>query len=118
MFEFDKILYEMQVQGFDVSEEKSFMSMLTKKFKKKFYDDEPVYVMPEEPSKIYSDHPEIQSIVEKIDDLKTVPEAPEFLQNAFAITLFCMEAAFDSRSTDFLKYAFDAFPDRDYLIVT
>jgi hypothetical protein len=29
-----------------------------------------------------------------------------------------MEAAFDSRSTDFLKHAFDEYPDRDYLIVT
>lgn len=29
-----------------------------------------------------------------------------------------MEAAVDSRSTDFLKYAFNLFPDRDYLIVT
>ena len=29
-----------------------------------------------------------------------------------------MESAFDSRSKDFLKYAFDLFPDRDYLIVT
>jgi hypothetical protein len=29
-----------------------------------------------------------------------------------------MEAAFDSRSTDFLRYAFDEFPDRDYLVVT
>ena len=29
-----------------------------------------------------------------------------------------MEAEFDSRSKDFLKYAFDLFPDRDYLIVT
>ena len=74
--------------------------------------------MPAEPSKIYSDNPEIQSIVEKINDLTTVPEAPESLQNAFAITLFCMEAAFDSRSADFLKYAFDEFPDRDYLIIT
>jgi hypothetical protein len=29
-----------------------------------------------------------------------------------------MEAAFDSRSTDFLKHAFDEYPDRDYLIIT
>ena len=29
------------------------------------------------------------------------------MKNAFAVTLFCMEAAFDSRSKDFLKYAFD-----------
>jgi hypothetical protein len=47
-----------------------------------------------------------------------IPEPPEKAKNAFAITLFCMEAAFDSRSKDFLKYAFDMFPDRDYLIVT
>ena len=29
-----------------------------------------------------------------------------------------MEAAFDSRSTDFLKHAFDEYPERDYLIIT
>jgi len=39
-------------------------------------------------------------------------------KNAFAITLFCMESAFDSRSKDFLKYAFELFPERDYLVVT
>jgi len=50
--------------------------------------------------------------------LETIPEPPESAKNAFAITLFCMEAAFDSRAKDFLKYAFDLFPDRDYLIVT
>lgn len=53
-----------------------------------------------------------------LEDLETIPEPPEIAKNAFAITLFCMEAAFDSRSKDFLKYAFDMFPDRDYLIVT
>ena len=47
-----------------------------------------------------------------------IPDPPEKAKNAFAITLFCMEAAFDSRSKDFLKHAFDRFPDRDYLIVT
>lgn len=98
MFEFDKVLFEMGVQNFDVNEEISFMSMLSKKFKKKFYEEEVVHEMPPEPSTLYSENPEIQSIVEKIDDLTSVPEAPEFLQNAFAITLFCMEAAFDSRS--------------------
>ena len=50
--------------------------------------------------------------------METIPEPPEKAKNAFAITLFCMEAAFDSRSKDFLKHAFDRFPDRDYLIVT
>jgi hypothetical protein len=33
------------------------MALLTKKFKKKFYDEDPVYKMPEEPTKIYSDSP-------------------------------------------------------------
>ena len=98
MFEFDKVLYEMEVQKFDIAEEAAFMARLTKKFKKKFYDEDPVRERPKEPSKLYSDNPEIQAIVEKIEDMTTVPEAPESLQNAFAVTLFCMEAAFDSRS--------------------
>jgi hypothetical protein len=94
------------------------MGMLTKKYKKKFYDEEEVHKMADEPSKKYSNNPEIQAIVEQINDLTSIPEAPDSLKNAFAITLFCMEAAFDSRSKDFLKYAFDEFPDRDYLIIT
>lgn len=101
-----------------MAEEKSFMAMITKKFKKKFYEEEEVYVMPQEPSKLYSTDLQIQTIVEKIDDLTSIPDPPESLKNAFTITLFCMEATFDSRSTDFLKYAFDEYPDRDYLIVT
>jgi len=57
--------------------------------------------------------------VEGIKDTTTIPESiPNSLKNCFAVTLFCMEAAFDSRSQDFLKYAFESYPDRDYLIVT
>jgi hypothetical protein len=56
--------------------------------------------------------------VKDITDFESIPEPPEKAKNAFAITLFCVEAAFDSRSKDFLKHAFDRFPDRDYLIVT
>ena len=118
MFEFDKILFEMGIQKFDISEEQIKMSLLTKQFKKKFYEEDVVHEMPPEPSKVYSDNQEIQAIVEKLDDLTSIPDAPESLKNAFAITLFCMEAAFDSRSTDFLKFAFEQFPDRDYLIIT
>lgn len=66
----------------------------------------------------YSKDMDIQRICEQINDLKTIPDPPESAKNAFAITLFCMEAAVDSRSIDFLKYAFNLFPDRDYLIVT
>ena len=94
------------------------MSIVTKKFKKKFYDEEVIHEMPQEPSKTYSNDYDIQIIVERINDLTSIPDPPESYKNAFAITLFCMEAAFDSRSTDFLKYAFAEYPDRDYLIVT
>lgn len=118
MFEFDKVLFEMGVQKFDINEESIKMSLLTKQFKKKFYEEDVVYEMPPEPSKVYSDNAEIQTIVEKLDDLTSIPEAPDSLKNAFAITLFCQEAAFDSRSTDFLKHAFEQFPDRDYLVIT
>lgn len=118
MFEFDKVLYQMELQKYDIRNEQAVMSALTKKYMKKFYEEEEVHKMPPEPSKIYSDNPEIQQIVENVDDLTTIPETPDSLKNSFAITLFCMEAAFDSRSTDFLKYAFDEYPERDYLIIT
>lgn len=66
MFDFDKALHEMDIQKFDVAEEAALMAEHTKRFKRKFYDEDPVYVMPEEPSTVYSDDPSIQSIVEKI----------------------------------------------------
>lgn len=66
----------------------------------------------------YSDDRLYNDIVKDLYDLETIPEPPEKAKNAFAVTLFCMEAAFDSRSKDFLKHAFDRYPDRDYLIVT
>jgi len=108
----------MELQKYDIRNEQAVMSALTKKYMKKFYEEEEVHEMPKEPSKIYSDNEEIQGIVEKVDDLTTIPETPDSVKNSFAITLFCMEAAFDSRSTDFLKYAFDEYPDKDYLIIT
>jgi len=58
-------------------------------------------------SETYSSDSEIQRICETIEDQKQIPDTPESMKNAFAVTLFCMEAAFDCRSKDFLKYAFD-----------
>ena len=71
-----------------------------------------------ESEQTYSEDPETQKVCELINDQEFIPETPESAKNAFAITLFCMEAAFDCRSKDFFKYAFEEFPDRDYLIVT
>jgi hypothetical protein len=66
----------------------------------------------------YSDDSEYNHIVKDLDDLESIPNPPNKAKNAFAVTLFCIELAFDSRSRDFLQYAFDLYPDRDYLIVT
>lgn len=59
MFEFDKVLQQMNIQRFDISEEQAYMAMLTKKYKKKFYDEDEVHKMADEPSKIYSENQEI-----------------------------------------------------------
>lgn len=66
----------------------------------------------------YSDDSEYNELVKHLKDLESIPSPPEKAKNAFAITLFCIELAFDSRSRDFLRYAFDLYPDRDYLILT
>lgn len=69
-------------------------------------------------SEKYSSDSDIQAICETINDYTSIPDPVESAKNAFAVTLFCMESIFDCRSKDFLKYAFDLFPDRDYLIIT
>lgn len=51
MFEFDKVLAQMEIQKFEIAEEQAYMAMLTKKYKKKFYDEEEVHKMADEPSK-------------------------------------------------------------------
>ncbi len=66
----------------------------------------------------YSEDDEYEQIVANIEELDAIPDPPEKAKNAFAVTLFCVETAFDSRARDFLNYAFDLFPDRDYLIIT
>jgi pyruvoyl-dependent arginine decarboxylase (PvlArgDC) len=60
MFEFDKVLFEMGIQKFNILSEQSMMSVLTKKYKRKFYEEDQVHQMAEEPSKIYSENPQIQ----------------------------------------------------------
>jgi len=67
---------------------------------------------------LYSQDIEYENIVKTLNDLDTIPEAPEKAKNAFAITIFILEAAFESRGIDFLQYAFDLFPDKDYMIIT
>ena len=67
---------------------------------------------------LYSQDPEYENIIKELGDLNSIPDPPEKAKNAFAVTLFCLETAFESRAIDFLSYAFSLFPHRDYLIVT
>lgn len=38
--------------------------------------------------------------------------------NAFSIQLFCIEEQYDSRALDFLPKAFEAFPEKDFCVIT
>ena len=114
MSEYDRLLTDLKLTSFDFyDEEDKALERAGRPYIRKLV---PLEDLDEHVQ--YSTNPEIQAICEQINDLTTIPDPPETAKNAFAITLFCMEAAFDSRSKDFLKYAFDLFPDRDYLIVT
>jgi hypothetical protein len=46
MFEYDKVLFEMNEQTYDIADEKRLIAILTQKLKKKFYEEEKDYVMP------------------------------------------------------------------------
>ena len=49
---------------------------------------------------------------------KTGGQDEDLVLNAFALSLFCLDASYESRSLDFLPMAFEAFPDREYCILT
>ena len=114
MSTFDRHLAELSPESeIDFNEENTALANANRPYKKQFE------LLPElqEPAH-YSEDAQINAICEQINDLESIPDPPEQVKNAFAITLFCMEAAVDSRSKDFLKYAFELYPERDYLIVT
>lgn len=113
MAEYDRMMVDLSVTSFDFLVEDDVLRGHGRPFVKEL-----VPLPPLEEHRQYSQEPHLQELCEEIDDLTTIPDPPEQSKNAFAITLFCMEAAFDSRSKDILKYAFNLFPERDYLIVT
>jgi len=53
-----------------------------------------------------------------VKDPDNLTEIPINSQNAIVINLFCIDENYESRSIDFLKYAFKLFPDREYIILT
>lgn len=50
--------------------------------------------------------------------LGELPEVPYNSANAIVINLFCIDEVYESRSLDFVEFAFSLFPDRDYIIIT
>ena len=54
----------------------------------------------------------------ELADLNSLPMIPPDVHNAIAINLFCIDEKYESRSIDFLEYAFSLFPERDYIILT
>ena len=56
--------------------------------------------------------------VKNLKDLDSIPEVPVDAQNAIVINLFCIDENFESRSIDYVEYAFSIFGDRDYIILT
>lgn len=59
-----------------------------------------------------------RDLVQYVYDPATLPDIPPDVHNAIAINLFCIDEKYESRSIDFLEYAFELFPDRDYIILT
>ncbi len=50
--------------------------------------------------------------------LNELPQIPYDAFNAIVINLFCIDELYEARSLDFIEYAFNLFPDKDYIIIT
>ncbi len=50
--------------------------------------------------------------------MNELPSIPSTAYNAIVINLFCIDEVYESRSLDFIEYAFSLFPEKDYLIIT
>ena len=59
-----------------------------------------------------------EDIIKKLTDRESLPEIPKEVQNAIVINLYCIDELFESRSLDFVEYAFSLYPEREYLILT
>ena len=63
------------------------------------------------------DYGSYEDLVQNLKDGE-LPEIPYENSNGIVINLFCMDEVFESRSLDFVEFAFSLFPDRDYIIIT
>lgn len=56
--------------------------------------------------------------MKNLQNIDSIPDVPKEAQNAVVINLFCIDENYESRSMDFVEYAFSLFPDREYIILT
>ena len=62
---------------------------------------------------------QLEPQLSRVADLSTFAlEYAEGAPNIFAIVFFCIDELYETRAVDMLQSAFDAFPDRDYCIIT
>jgi hypothetical protein len=63
------------------------------------------------------DNPYYQMISNKTEE-EIMRQVPKSAQNAVAVNIFFIDKLFESRSIDFLPYAFQKFPQAEYIILT
>jgi hypothetical protein len=62
----------------------------------------------------YTENPEFKRMTEE-EIMKNVPQEA---RNAVAVNIFFIDKQFESRSVDFLNFAFEMFPNVEYIILT
>ena len=65
-----------------------------------------------------ADPTETAAVASPLSSEEVEREALEGAPNAFVVTLFCLAHAHETRFVDLLAGAFEAFPDREYAVVT
>lgn len=124
-FEYDKVLFEMGLISSDKFEleysiykklEESKLNDNQKSLTD--YDKLKIEMDEKNEEKSQEDYLKYSEILDKYNDHNQLPPLPSEILNAFCVKVFFIEQAFESRSTDFLLQAFDAFPNKDYLIVS
>ena len=128
-FKYDKILYELELIQSDVfqleyQEYKKDLSILEDNNNNNYtkyqseYENIKNIIESKEDKECKEYYKKYKSQLENYNNYKDLPPITSNVLNAFCIKVFFIEQAFESRSTDFLLQAFDAFPDKDYMIVS
>lgn len=124
-YEYDKTLYELGLiksERFEIEYESNKENEINEKKIVERQETEYEKLKKEvEEENLLKSKEEYEAYIGELEEYNNVNDSlrlPEYVLNAFCVRVFFIEQAFESRSTDFLLKAFDAFPDKDYIIVT